>query len=356
MPLDLYEHDNGFWYVRGTVAVWRSGQPQSVAVHRSTRVRDRSQAEGVKRQIENEVAERNHTGREPALTFEQAADRYVIQGGETRFLAKPRAHLGRVRIDEITQQALDDAAIKAYPGSSATRRRQFYAPVLAVLSSNGIGVRFKRPADGQKRTIFLRPEQADEALRSMLAVRWPNPWAPALATFLFGQGTRVGETLAIDGRDDISLPDRYAILRDPKNGHERMVTLCRRTIAALSGVPNLGQRGPLFLRYDGRPYEPREDRGYRLRFWDTAMKAIGVDPRTYTPHTARHSWATWFYSQTKDVVRMKAEGGWESDEWQRYVKLAAPSIGVAALRLGFDFTVNGPATESADFLRNRRVS
>ena len=353
MPLEIHLHDNGIWYVRGTVAVWRSGKPHSIEIRRSTKVRDRAQAEAIKRQIENEVAERNITGREPALTFSQAAARYVTQGGEERFLAKPRAHLGALRIDQITQQHIDDAAVKAYPNSTATRRRQFYAPVLAVLSANGIGTRFKRPADGQKRTVFLRPEQADHALRAMLDVRWPNPWSPALATFLFGQGSRVGETLAIDGRDDISLPDRYAILRDTKNGKERMVTLCRRTIAAVSTIPNLGHKGPLFLRYDGRPYAAREDRGYRLLFWETAVKAIGLDPRVYTPHVARHSWATWFYSQTRDVVRLKAEGGWESGEWERYVKLAAPSLGEAAKRVGFDFTVNAPETDLADFKRER---
>lgn len=357
MPLDIYRHDNGFWYVRGTVSVWRGGQPHSVPVHRSTRSRDQSQAEAIKRQIENEVAERNITGREPALTFAQAAARYIEHGGEERFLAKPKAHLGLMRIDQIAQQDIDDAALRAYPtAATATRRRQFHSPVLAVLSANGVHQRFKRPPDGKRRTIFLRPDQADAALRAMMDVRYPNPWSPALATFLFAQGSRVGETLAIDGKDDISLPGKYAVMRDTKSGKERMVPLYRRTIAALSTVPNLGKRGPLFLRYDGRPYAARDDRGYKLSFWSTAMQAIGLDVAKYTPHTARHSWATWFYSQTKDVVRLKAEGGWDSEEWQRYVKLAAPILGKEAKRLGFDFTENEGETDSADIPQIRGVS
>lgn len=116
-----------------------------------------------------------------------------------------------------------------------------------------------------------------------------------------GKNGRNGETMMVDGRDDVSLEHRYAILRDTKNGKERMVNLCPRVVAALSTLPNLGSKGPLFLRYDGRPYIKKKDRGYKLSFW--------------------------FYSQTKDVVRLKAEGGWESDEWERYVKLANPSIG-----------------------------
>lgn len=356
MPLDLKEHRNGFWYVTGTVVVWRDGQPHSVEVHKSTRTRDKNQADAIKRQIESATAERNITGKEPACTFEEGARRYVKNGGEERFLVKPIAHLGHMRIDAITQEDIDDAGLAVYPNSTATRRRQFHGPALAVLRANGIRQVFNRPPDGQARTYFFRPDVAIQLIERVKDTRYPNPWSPALATFLFGQGSRVSETLAIDGRADISLPDRYAILRKTKNGRERMVTLCRRTVAALSTLPNIGQRGPLFLRYDGRPYEAREDRGYRFRFWDRAVTELKLDPKTYTPHTARHSWATWHYSQNRDVVRLKAEGGWLSNEWERYVKLAAPSLGQAAAQLGFDFRLydNEPGTNFRDFFGKRQ--
>lgn len=341
MPLELKLHSNGVWYVYGTVTVWQHGQPNSIEVRRSTRSRDEAQADSIKRQIENEVAERNHTGREPALSFRQAAARYVNQGGEQRYLEKLRHHFGDIRIDQITQQYLDDAAHKAYPNaSSSTRRRQFYAPAIAVLRSAGIEKSFKRPEDSAKRTIFFHPKDADAVIKQLSASRWPNPWTPALFTFLFCQGSRVGETLALDGKRDISLEHRYAIFRDTKSGRERMVPLYARTLAALSTIPNLGTRGPLFLRYDGRPYAPREIRGFRFLAWKSAVERVGLSAVEYTPHTCRHSWATWFYSQTKDVVRLKAEGGWESSEWERYVKLAAPSLASAAMQYGFDFSQN----------------
>ena len=352
MPLETRKHPNGVWYVHGTVTVWRGGEPHSIEIRRSTKTRNEAQADAIKRQIENEVAERNITGKEPALTFEQAAARYVKLGGEERFLAKPKLRLGPIRIDQITQAMLDDEALKSYPGSSATRRRQFYAPVIAVLRANGIRPQFERPEDSQRRTHFMRPDQAVALIDQIQVTRYKNYWTPALATFLFGQGSRVGETLAIDGKGDISLEHRYAILRDPKNGVERMVRLCPRVVAAVSLIPNLGQKGPLFLRYDGRPYRERKNRGYKLVFWSRAMDEIGLDPEIFTPHTARHSWATWFYSQTKDVVRLKAEGGWESDEWERDVKLAAPSLGTMAANFGFSFTEeNEQRSNFAVFLR-----
>lgn len=336
MPLTLTQRPNGYWYVTGTVTVWRNGEPDTIEVRRSTKTKDESIADGIRRQIENAAAEQSVTNRKPVLSFQEAAERYVKHGGDARFLDKPKHYLGSMRVDMISQQDIDDAAFKAYPTQApATRRRQFYTPAIAVLRSAGIATLYKRPSGGQKRTIFFHPDKAAELIRELGGSRWPNPWTPALANFLFCQGSRVGETLAIDGKRDVSLAGRYVVLRDTKSDKERMVVLTSRTVAALSQIPNLGRSGPLFLRYDGRPYAEREGRGYRLRAWENAVERVGLDPSEFTPHTARHSWATWFYAVTKDVVRLRKEGGWDSAEWERYVKLATPEIADAALRHGF---------------------
>jgi len=354
MPLTLEpDKKSGIYQIRGTVTVWTGGQPRSIEVRRSTRTRNRKEADAIRRQIEGEVSERSITGREPAITFEEAARLYQRKGGEARFLAKPLAHLGDHRIDEIGQPEIDDAALKAYPAAKpATVRRQFYAPTLAVLRANGQNPFVKRPDDSAKRTYFFLPAKADALIEAVVGGRWPNPWSPALVTFLFGQGARISEALAIDGRDDVSLEHRYVILRDPKNGLQRTVNLIPRVVAALSAIPNIGQPGPLFLRYDGRPYASRANSGNPLRFWGAACGRIGLDEHLYTPHTARHSWATWFHAQTHDVVRLKDEGGWQSNEWQRYVKLGTPELGADAWKRGWRF-VNETGTDSADFLRKR---
>lgn len=366
MPLKLRKDEkSGIWYVTGSVTVWRNGEPHPIEVRRSTKVRDKDQADAIKRQIENEVAERNITGREPVGTFRAAAQKYVASGGEARFLrtdhkegAPFKLHhrfdaIAGKKLDQITEDVIDEEGRRHYP-NDATRRRQWHGPIIAVMRASKFRPDFQRPASNEKRTHFFKPDEAVQLIGRISASRFRNPWSPALATFLFGQGSRVGETLAIDGRDDISLEHRYAILRDTKNGKERMVSLCSRVIAALSTLPNIGDRGPLFLRYDGRPYEQRTGRGYKLGFWTRAVAAMDFDVEIFTPHVARHSWATWFYSQTRDVVRLKAEGGWESDEWQRYVKLANPSIGAMAKKLSFDFAAeNGPGTDSAKSLRQQ---
>ena len=356
MPLKCTRNEStGIYYVHGSVVVWRGGQPHNVEVRRSTRSRDAKQAESIKRQIEAEVAEQNHTGREPSISFEQAAELYRMKGGEGRFLDKPIAQLGRIAIDKIGQKEIDAAAVRAYPAAkSATVRRQFFVPVLAVLAMQGLKPVVRRPKDSDRRTYFFRPEQADAFIASIVAGRYRNPWTPALVTFLFGQGVRVSEALALDGYGDVSLEGRFAVIRDPKNGDQRTVTLIPRVVAALSQIPNIGQRGPLFLRYDGRPYQGTNlEHGKMLRFWPKHVTAIGMDATQHTPHTARHSWATWFYAQTRDVVRLKEEGGWNSEEWQRYVKLAQPGLGKAASKRGwrFRFDENEERSDLARFLR-----
>lgn len=342
--LKLKQHTNGIWYVKGTVTVWRNGQPHTVPVDKTTKTRDRHEADAIRRQIEGTVAEQNITGREPALSFNAAADRYVNNDGDDTYLKHPRRIFGRLRIDEITQEMLDDEGVKLY-SNSATRRRQFHTPIIAVLNANGVNKKFKRPKDSPSRTYFLRPDQFEQFLSRVCVSRYPNPWTPALVTFLFGQGTRIAETLRIDGKHDISLADRYAILRKTKNGEQRMVTLCPRVVSALSQIPNIGEPGPLFLRYDGRPYNPKllvdddtKKGGIKFTWWARAIGEIGLDPQLYTIHTSRHSWATWFYSQTLDLVRLRAEGGWKSMEWERYVKLAIPTMGQDAKKLGFNFS------------------
>ncbi|PZO78482.1 MAG: integrase [Mesorhizobium amorphae] len=352
MPLKVEPHANGIYYISGTLEVWKDGQYHPVEIRRSTRTRNRKDAEAVKRQLEEQATERIHSNREPSPTFSQAAARYLKHGGSERYLEKVKAHLGHRRLDDITQAVLDDAAVVAYPVAlPATRRRQFYAPAIAVLRANDVHRVFRRPPDSGKRTYFFTPQQAAAMVERIKATRFPNPWNAAFATFLFGQGSRVGETLKLDGRD-VNLDAGYAILRDTKNGLERRLTLCRRVTAALSTVPNLGHQGPLFLRYDGRPYAEREVRGYKLVFWQRAVKEIGLDPQNYTPHTARHSWATWHYAQNKDVMRLKEQGGWESEEWTRYTKLATAQLGKDAIKLGFDFREkNEPGTSFAAFSR-----
>lgn len=42
-----------------------------------------------------------------------------------------------------------------------------------------------------------------------------------------------------------------------------------------------------------------------------ARRRAGLDA-SVTPHVLRHTWATWFYGLSRDVMLLKHEGGWKS--------------------------------------------
>lgn len=321
-----------YWIARGTV--------DGVRVERSTGETSKPAA----RQKLAEIVDEARAARAPAswrdMPFAAALSAYLDHGRDARFLDRILEHFHDMPCGAIDNVAMARAANALYPGRApATIRRQLYTPVSAVLNFVKDD-RLRAPKGGGSRTMFVMPALADAVIRA--ATCQPSPWLPALITFWFGQGTRAGETFAIDGRNDIDLAGRWAMLRDPKNGHERRVTLQPRVVAALSVLPNIGQPGPLFRRFDGKPFAEKIGRGGQVRTaFAHAVEAAGGDPAIITPHVCRHSWATWFYAQTKDTLRLKEEGGWLSNEHQRYVKLGTPEIAKEAFDKGWDFRTAG---------------
>lgn len=341
------------WYVRGTISYFENGERKRVSIFEATGTENKEQAEAICRQVEQDVLSRNVNGVAPPRTFAEIAAAYVAAGGEARFLKRILAELGENAVRDLTaaegygQTRIDEAAARAMPGASAaTLRRQWHGPIIAVLNYAGIPHALRRPRGGNTRTYFVRPFDANRIIDAVSAGRFQNPWHPALVTTLFGQGTRLGETLALDGRDDVFLEYGYAVLRDTKNDRERTIDLTPRTIAAWSTLPNLGEPGPLFRRYDGRPYTARANRGGQIRtLIARAVTDAGLDPRKATPHAFRHTWATWHYAQHKDPLRLMTAGGWSSLELvQRYAKLASPALADECHRAGW--TLPNGATDS----------
>lgn len=317
-----------YWVARGTV--------NGVRVERSTGETSKVEARKRLEEIVREIQERPTRKDWRDLTFAEAMVAYLDAGKDSRFLDRILEHFRETRLGDIDNVAMARAANALYPGRApATVRRNLYVPVSAIINFVKDD-KLRPPRGGGARTVFVMPDLADRIIQA--ATMQPSPWLPALITFLFGQGTRTGETFAIDARDDISLDGRWAILRDTKNGQERRVTLQTRVVAALSLLPNIGEKGPLFRRFDGKPFKDKVGRGGQVRTaFARAVTMAGGDPKIITPHVCRHSWATWFYSQTHDTLRLKEEGGWLSNEHQRYVKLGTPEIGEEALRRGWNF-------------------
>ena len=127
MPLQLLRRPKSKnWVMRGTVRGRR--------VEESTGTSDKRFAEEIRAKREAELLAESVYGKKGTLTFAQAALSYLELGGCRRLLEKPLRHFGATPLSRLDQAALDEAALRLYPTACpATRNRQFYTPVSAVL-------------------------------------------------------------------------------------------------------------------------------------------------------------------------------------------------------------------------------
>lgn len=308
----------GNFYMRGTV--------QGHRIYESTGTGNRPAAEAIKTRRESGILARAAHGKAATLTFAEAALTYMESGGETRHMARILHHFGPdTLLADIDNAALQRAARLLYPAAApATINRQLITPVSAVVTmaaNEGLTTprRFRRQKGDTTRTRWLDPAEAE----ALLANAAPHI-LPILAV-LIGTGCRTGEALTIQAQ--FFYPATGEIwLPDTKNGHPRMLQLPRRArdIISAAGLPD---RGPLFLTPKGKPYVVAGDHGGQIKgAFDKARAAAGLG-RDVTPHTLRHTWATWYYAATRDFGGLLDLGGWrKADMAMRYRKIAPADL------------------------------
>jgi integrase len=133
-------------------------------------------------------------------------------------------YFGDKPFSQITQAEIDAAALALYPsGSAATRNRQVYTPVCAVLHHAGAVIHLRRPRDrgGAVRTAWLWPEQF-EALGE--EAEKLNPEFAALLVVLTYTGMRLSEALGLTW-DNVRLQGGFAYVPDMKNSEPRAARL-----------------------------------------------------------------------------------------------------------------------------------
>src|SRR5262245_25716531 len=155
MPLTLIPpRKSPFWSVRGTYL--------GVYVNRSTKAGKRAIAAKVLKQWEREI-ERGEFTERGEQTFAGAAAAYMTAGGERIYLRRLLEHFGEKPLKQIDQAEFDGPAISINPlASPATRNRQVYTPMSAILRHVGHKLDLRRPkgSEGNKQTAWLWPEQA----------------------------------------------------------------------------------------------------------------------------------------------------------------------------------------------------
>lgn len=344
MSINLWKRPdavNGNWYVTGFIVVWRDGRKCKVFVKRqSTGTPDKDEAEAIRRQIEARYQRENFDNQEAPATVADLSAAYIEGRQQTRYLEPIIRRLGHYEVNRLTQAIVDTEGRLAYPDvSSATMRRQWHGPLIAICNYSKVSLPIDRPPDSAATTNFVTPAQMDAMIRHTANSPRGSPWQAPLLEVLIGAGSRIGETLLLDTSD---LNMDYATLRfraeNTKANRERTVILPARTLAALSRLPNLHEDGRLFRARGGKPYVVRKESGAKMTFIRNAAEVVGV--KDFNPHMIRHGFATAMLDQTKDYTAVRHAGGWGSIKLlERYAKVA-PGVGAEAKKYGWDWIEN----------------
>jgi len=327
MPLKLVKR-GAVWYVRGTV--------RGRYCFETAGTSERSQAEAYRAKREAQLYEASIFGERAAISFGRAALNYL--DFETRsertkdYVAQLIAHFGERIVGAIDQAAADEAveSITGLDAAASTKVRIVYTPLTAILTHAAkrgwcAYPHFDKPEPPPGSTRWLAP------LEALALIEGAAPHLRPMLSFFFGAGARVAEALDLEWTD-LHLVDAKARLRNTKNGFDRIAHLPPVTVAALAELPH--REGKVFRRDDGESYADRErlEGGQIKTAFATACRNAGLlrpvlnekgEPMlgddgepllipSVTPHDCRHTWATWFYGVTKDLLLLKDEGGWRT--------------------------------------------
>jgi len=279
MPLKLYppRQEHPSWRIRGTYL--------GCYIDRSSGSREKAFAEKLRKKLERDI-ESGALTRSEGTGFAAAAAAYMKAGGDNRFLHPLILHFGSTALDRIDQVAIDNAAAEIYPdASAATRNRQVYTPIVAVLNRAGIERRIKRPLGWKspKGVSWLQPAQAFAVFAAADAI---DAEFGLFLRVLCYTGMRLSEALSVT-LAQVDLEGETIYRPKTKNDDPRNVYLPPELVVALANHPRgLNRQGRLF----------RFHVCGRLRIWlSTAMEKAGVSfpPRQRGFHLFRHTWATW---------------------------------------------------------------
>jgi integrase len=322
MPLRIVRRPKSpYWVVRGTV--------RGVRVEESTGTSDRRVAEEIRTTREAEILTESVFGRRAVVTFAGAALSYLESDGERRFMVPILKHFGTTALGRIDQDSIDKAARKILPNASdATRNRQVYTPIAAVMHHAAkrklcAALILERPHIDKVEVRWLSIEEAERLIEAAADHLRP------LLIFLFYTGARCGEALWLDWRN-VDLSRGHVSFPKTKNDDARGVPLHPRVVAALANLPH--RDGEVFRKPNGEPYtRPRRDddksAGARIKKgFSAACRRAGIED--FTPHGCRHTWATWHYAANRDLGALMRLGGWKSERMvMRYAH-----VNVAELR------------------------
>lgn len=347
MPLKLFKRGE-INYIRGTI----SGQK----VYETTSTSDDKLAEEILEKRQSELWQCRIYGERHTVTFEDAVISFLEtkerSNQDKRIIKRLVECFGTTKLFDINQVSVD-AAYKAILPSGvlpSTKLRVVLAPLTAILNHAARRKwcdrpEFDRPQIPKGKTNWITPDEAVNLIDNSADHLKP------LLHFILCTGPRLSEALYLD-RVHVDLKEKRVGFWDTKSNIPRHAALPEAAVITLANMP--AKIGNVFVTQRGLPYEDRgKESGGQIKtaFKTACIKSGLAEPvldekgkpaldkkgrvimrPTISPHDLRHTWATWFYAVTKDLLLLKSEGGWETLSMvERYAHLM-PSEHIDSVR------------------------
>lgn len=280
-------HGNKVYYAVVTV----KGNRREV----STDTRDPRFARRFAEQIEAAMYERDVLGSGAPQTLGNAIDAYIAFRrpgvNDRRYLDTLKRWAGRTLLSDIGQGDFDRAAQALYPNRSAeTWNRQVYTPLQSVLGHAGVTIRLRRPKQRKPRNRAVTRHTAE-----LLIANAEDPDLEALLTVLFYTGCRIGEAIALTWAR-VDMPGRRLCFDVAKADKDSWRPMHEKVFVALANLPE--RRRVFRWSTSSGPRKPLK----------ALCQKFGI---RFTPHMARHSFATWLADQGVSLKDVMEAGGWE---------------------------------------------
>jgi len=284
-----------FW--RGESAYVRGTTPDGKRIREPLKTKDKKRAEELRAAMEARIWKEHLYGPEAVMTFKEAAEHYIADGGDSRFLNKVPDGFSQTTLGKIVPMAVRKAAKEAYPNhAAATLNRQAITPIRAVINyAHQQGwcapikvkafptVKPKRKAVDVDYLIALKPELPSNLFAMLL--------------FLHTTGRRIGEAISLTP-DDVR--EGVAHIQKTKNGEPAKATLVPVLVKMLEGLP--AKHGRVFGYTD------------RHNIYSTLKRACVRAGVEYlgTHQVGRHSFATALEREGWSSKAIADAGGWKS--------------------------------------------
>lgn len=296
-----------------------------------------------------EREERRAHGDDRPTTFAQLAKRYQatreLSKNEKRYIKRLVAKLGHLSLEDLVPDVARQAAFALYPkAGTETRNRQAMRPFAAIIHYGYdnrwmpyIRVPAIRPTDGEIDRRISPPAAGVEERLLDAATAWQPgpgvrkadaPYRRLLLLFLFRQGWRISETLALRW-DQVHLVEKCFHLDVSKARCGKWIPMHPDIFVALANLPE-GEAARAARERQGRVF-CWVDRHSVYRWLQPLCNHIGV---RFTPHMARHAFASRLNSADATTQDIQAAGSWtDSKAIQRYIEVDKARAAAVIARL-----------------------